>query len=508
MGEGWNILLITLDQWRADHLGAAGHPVLRTPALDALAADGVLFRRHYAQASPCGPARASLFTGLYLHNHRSIRNGVPLDDRHANLAREARKAGYDPLLFGYTDTSLDPRTVAPDDPALGTYEGVLPGFSAGLVLTEQPWPWVKDLESRGYRIPAAPRAMWDPRDPADPRGQTRYTAAHSETAYLTDQALRHLSGPARAPWFLHLAYIRPHPPYIAPEPYDRMYAAEDMAPPARKPSRDAEGATHPWLAWQIQQTWSLPQLRHDYRRTADLDETALRHLRAVYCGMITQVDDQLARLFQAVKDAGDWERTLIVVTADHGDQLGDHWLIGKDGFFEASFHIPLLVRDPRAPKAARGRAVDAFTETVDVFPTVLDWLGRPAPIQLDGRSLMPWLSGETPADWRDTAHWGYDFRDLRGQKPERALGLGPEECQLTVARGRRWKYVHFAALPALLYDLESDPGETRDLARDPAHADTLRRCAQDMLSWRMRHDDRTLSHLHLGPGGLFARPPA
>jgi arylsulfatase A-like enzyme len=95
-----NVLLITLDQWRADCLSAVGHPCLRTPNLDRLAAEGVLFRRHFTQASPCGPARASLLTGLYAHNHRSVRNGVPLDDRHTNIAREVRKAGYDPVLFG------------------------------------------------------------------------------------------------------------------------------------------------------------------------------------------------------------------------------------------------------------------------------------------------------------------------------------------------------------------------------------------------------------------------
>src|SRR5437870_5011934 len=104
----WNVLLVIIDQWRGECLGGLGHPCVRTPNLDALMADGTTFLRHYTQASPCGPARASLFTGLYLHNHRSVRNGVPLDDRFANLAREARAAGYDPMLFGYTDTAVDP----------------------------------------------------------------------------------------------------------------------------------------------------------------------------------------------------------------------------------------------------------------------------------------------------------------------------------------------------------------------------------------------------------------
>ena len=108
------VLHISVDQWRGECLGAVGHPLVKTPHLDALAADGVLFKRHYTVCAPCGPARTSLHTGLYLMNHRSGRNGTPLDDRFTNVAREARKAGFDPTLFGYTDTSIDPRTRDPE----------------------------------------------------------------------------------------------------------------------------------------------------------------------------------------------------------------------------------------------------------------------------------------------------------------------------------------------------------------------------------------------------------
>src|SRR5260370_33131680 len=102
-----NILLITADQWRGDLLGSAGHPFARTPNLDALARSGVRFAQHYCQAYPCGPARASLVTGLYAHKHRSIRNGTPLDARHPTLFGEARRAGDAPLLFGCTYTTSD-----------------------------------------------------------------------------------------------------------------------------------------------------------------------------------------------------------------------------------------------------------------------------------------------------------------------------------------------------------------------------------------------------------------
>ena len=119
-----NVLFITADQWRGDCLSALGHPQLKTPNLDQLASDGVIFKNQYAQAVPCGPSRASLYTGMYLHNHRSLLNGTPLDARHTNVALEARKSGYAPALFGYTDVSLDPRT----QEVSGGYEGVLPGM--------------------------------------------------------------------------------------------------------------------------------------------------------------------------------------------------------------------------------------------------------------------------------------------------------------------------------------------------------------------------------------------
>jgi arylsulfatase A-like enzyme len=103
-----NVLLITVDQGRGDCLSCLGHPVVRTPNIDALAATGVTFSNHWANAAPCGPSRASLYTGMYLQNHRSVTNGTPLDDRFTNLALEARRAGYDPVLFGYTAAARTP----------------------------------------------------------------------------------------------------------------------------------------------------------------------------------------------------------------------------------------------------------------------------------------------------------------------------------------------------------------------------------------------------------------
>jgi arylsulfatase A-like enzyme len=143
-----NILFITADQWRGECLSSRGHRV-KTPNLDALAAEGVMFARHYANAVPCGPSRASLHTGMYLQNHRSGTNGTPLDSRHTNWALEVRRQGYDPALFGYTDTANDPGDFDPDHEFMKTYEGPLPGIKPVIMMGTYPDAWANWLGEQG-----------------------------------------------------------------------------------------------------------------------------------------------------------------------------------------------------------------------------------------------------------------------------------------------------------------------------------------------------------------------
>src|SRR5204862_1574795 len=162
-------------------LTVAGYPVARTPTLDRLAAGGVSFRRHFAQAAPCGPSRAALYTGMYLMNHRSVLNGTPLDARHDNVALVARRLGYEPALFGYTDTSVDPRTVAAGDARLFRYEGVLPGFDPVCHPPEgEPFEWPDWLRAGGPDLPDHWRTFGD-LPAVGPSRRTQYEAAHSLT---------------------------------------------------------------------------------------------------------------------------------------------------------------------------------------------------------------------------------------------------------------------------------------------------------------------------------------
>jgi arylsulfatase A-like enzyme len=149
-----NVLFVTLDQFRGDAYGAAGHPLVRTPTLDRLANEGVRLSRHYSQAAPCAPGRAALYTGMYQMNNRVVANGTPLARGFDNLAYVARRAGYDPTLFGYTDQGLDPAAAnGDDDPRLSYYDGILPGFSVGLYLPETQAGWVQHLRAKGYDVP-------------------------------------------------------------------------------------------------------------------------------------------------------------------------------------------------------------------------------------------------------------------------------------------------------------------------------------------------------------------
>jgi arylsulfatase A-like enzyme len=504
-----NVLLITADQWRADCLSALGHPVLRTPHLDALAEDGVLFRNHFAQCSPCGPSRASLLTGMYLMNHRSVRNGTPLDARFTNVALEARKAGYDPSLIGYTDTSADPRLHDRNDPALSTYAGTLPGFKQLIPGSEGDTAWLQHLAAKGYDLPADRRQIYEPagrttkgRNHGATWAPARYKAEDSDTAFSIDGALRFIAQQKR-PWFLHLSILHPHPPFIAPAPYNAMYDARKVPGFRRAATPEDEAKRHPHVAYirrhHLQREGLDPE-RHPE------DEAAMRQLRATYYGLMSEVDDQLGRLMSTLKKSGHYDDTLIVFTTDHGEQLWDHWLLGKETFFDQSFHIPLIVRAPGGRfDAGRGRIVEQLTESVDVMPTILDLLGRSAPVQCDGSSLKPFLLGHSPRRWRKEVFWELDFRDVVHGRPETELKIGLDECSLAVLRSHRFKYIHFTALPPLFFDLEADPDELRNLASDREHAPLLLAYAQTLLSHRMAHADRTLTGMQLTAKGLVER---
>ena len=482
MPEVRNVLFVVIDQLRADCLYGALAAHVALPNLRALMADGVSFRNHYSVVNPCGPSRASMLTGQYAMNHRATRNGTPLPHDTPNLATEVRKAGWLPLLFGYTDSAQDPRVHAPGDPALRSYEEVMPGFREAVEMRlEESWPWRAHLAAKGYDVPPYPQ-IFRPRGER-PDDAALYRAEDSDTAFLTDCALNEIR--VRKPgWFVHLTYIRPHPPFVAPAPYNRMYDPATLPPPSRAGSAAEEAARHP-LNIFAQARSPIASTVEGFPDLAPTEENVAM-LRAIYLGLATEVDHHLGRIIAHLKDCGAYDGTLIVVTADHGEMLGDHHLWGKTTYYDAAYRTALIIRDPGAP--ARGAVVDLPTEAVDVTPTILDCLDLPVPHTMDGRSLKPFLHGEHPSGWRRHTFSELDFGDpVAPNALQQHLGLIGEDANLAILRDGRYTYVHVnGGLPPLLFDAEGE-GEMRDISGDPDAQPILLRLARAMLDHRMRH---------------------
>jgi arylsulfatase A-like enzyme len=439
-------------------------------------------------------------------NNRVCRNGTPLDMRHDNIALAARRLGYDPTLFGYTDVAPDPRGFAAGDPVLTTYEGVLPGFTVRRQLPEHQKAWLSWLAMRGVDSSAG---FPDIHRPASgPAGRVTnappvYSKDETPGAFLTDEFLRWLSEQdGYRPWFAHVSYLSPHPPFIVPEPYNTMYDPAGGPDFARAADWQSEAKRHPFTAYMLdtqERCHFVPGMEGLVR---DWSEAEIRQIRAIYDGMISDTDAQLGRLWAGLKASGDWDDTLIVLTSDHAEMMGDHYMLGKGGFFEGSFHIPLVVRDPRRAASA-GRIVEQFTEAVDIMPTMLDLLEAEVPAHLDGSSLKPFLDGSEPAGWRDAAHWEFDFRSVSDSSAERRFGLPSRLCNLAVIRNERFKYVHFGGgLPPQLYDLGKDSDELDNVAEDPAYLSVRLQLAEALLAWRAGHLDQTLALAELTPDGV------
>ena len=295
-----------------------------------------------------------------------------------------------------------------------------------------------------------------------------------------------------APWFAHLSYLRPHPPYTAAGRWAHEYDPDQVDLPTA-PSNERHGFHEAVM--------QLPETK------APSTEAGMRRLRAQYYGMISEVDAQLGRIFAALRERGEWENTIVVITADHGEQLGDHGLREKVGFFEQSYRIIGMVRAPQLA-GGNGRLVDAFTENVDILPTLCDLIAAPIPAQCDGRSLVPWLAGDTPANWREMATWEYDWRqlyvsdDANGSALQWPHDRRLERQHLCTQRDAHTAYVQFGNGDWLAFDLVADP-TWRTPITDAARVLPL---AQRMLTWRSQHTNRELSGFKLEDGGVGRWP--
>jgi len=491
-----NILFIMCDQLRRDYLGCYGHPSISTPHIDALAKRGTRFTRCYVQGPVCGPSRMSTYTGRYVTSHGSTWNFVPLSVQLPTLGEYMRDAGLRTALIGKSHVvpdlaglrrlGIDPNSVEGRYLANGGFEPIArhDGIVLDSFLARGPHPYNTYLHSKSY---PGFNAWHDwANSGQDEQGKlqsgwrlrnsgyaARVRAEDSETAWTTDQAIDYIQTQGDKPWCLHVSYIKPHWPYIAPEPYHAMYGRSDIKAPVRSPAERTDA--HPvYAAFR----------EHLESRTFSTEEVRETVIPA-YMGLVSEIDANLGRLMQAMTDAGRMDDTLIVFTSDHGDLLGDHWLGEKEMFYEPSAGVPLIVCDPRSP--LRGLVNDSPVEAIDLIPTFLDALGQPPDQQrLEGMSLLPLVHGST-ARLKDAAFSELDYAFYPARA---ALGLGPNSARAVMVCEARWKYVFYLGFPPQLFDLVNDPDELVDQGQNAAYAAVRASLHDRLVAWMAHRRNR------------------
>jgi arylsulfatase A-like enzyme len=490
------------DQLRFDYLSCAGHPHLHTPHFDRVAKMGVQFTNAYVQSPICGGSRMCYYTGRYASSHGAHWNGFPLRVGELTLGDHLRATGMACHLIGKTHMKPDAagmeRLGLDPDSVIGVRQAEC-GFD----------PWIRDdglwaegpdgfyderispyntyLKSKGYdgTNPWSDYANAGIKDGQIASGwlfdntdlPANIQEVDSETPWLTGEAIEFIDK-ATGPWCAHLSYIKPHWPYIVPDPYASMYGPEHV-PPANRAAYERADA-HP----VFESFMNGPVGR------AFQDEEVRQKVIPAYMGLIKQCDDQLGRLLDHLEKTNRLRDTMIVLTSDHGDYLGDHWLGEKNLFHDPSVKVPMIIFDPRSDAdTTRGTTNDALVESIDLAATFIEAAGGSVPDHIiEGRSLMPWLRDEQP-DWRDYVISEYDFS---AQGVAVNLGLEPHDCRLFMVYDGRFKLMHCAAagLRPMLFDLQTDPKELIDLAKGSTHGADIARLMAHLHDWGLRMSQR------------------
>jgi arylsulfatase len=424
-----NILWYCTDQQRFDTVAALGYKHVHTPTVDQLVADGTAFTTTYCQSPICTPSRSSFMTGMYPSRVHNTRNG---NDTFPNspplVSKLLADAGYDCGMIGkFHLTSSGYRTEPRLDDGYSFWK-----FSHA---PRDDWEtghdyadWVK---AKGGDLNAM-------RDSVE-----RVPAEMHQTTWATDMAIEFLGKERSGPWLLNVNIYDPHPPFIPPKEYADRFKADDMPGPWFQESDLEEQAKFKDIDFQ-------GEVRSPEGHNA-------KDAQAKYYAMIALIDDQFGRLLQAIDDAGLTENTVVIYTSDHGESLGDHGLMFKGcRFYEGLVRVPLIFRWPGHVK--RNLQSDALVELLDVTATVVELAGLPQPDYMQGRSLLPILTGAAdPTQFRDSVRCEY-FDALHSQFTGGTGAFG------TMYRRGQWKLVvyHGHGLGEL-YDLENDPREFNNL---------------------------------------------
>jgi choline-sulfatase len=424
-----NLLFIMADEHNRAMMSCSGHPLVKTPNLDALAARGTRFTNAYTNCPICVPARASIATGRYNHDIRYWDNATAYDGRIKGWGHRLQDAGIPVESIGKLHYRRD------EDPL-------------GLDVRQVPM-YIKD------GVGSISAALRDPMPPFDPaskdkpgfaakacEGESNYTKYDLKVADLSCEWLAgDVAADGEKPWCLYVSFLSPHYPLTVPEPFFSMYDPADMPDPKLDPEGGYE--RHPWV--------DVLALRQSHANGLTPEKS--RAAMAAYLGLCSFIDHQIGRVLDALETAGLTENTRIVYTSDHGENAGARGLWGKSVMYEESTGIPMMIA---GPDVSAGQVCDTPVSLVDLYPTITQATGI-APVDaeadLPGRSLF------------DVA--------AAGNNPERiAFSQYHASASPTAGfmlRKGKYKFNYYVDFPPELFDLEADPEEENDIAGDPAY---------------------------------------
>jgi choline-sulfatase len=414
-----NVVVVCSDQHGYRYTGYGGHPYVETPSVDRLASEGVVFENAYCTSPVCTPSRASLMTGVYPSDANAFCNSTVWDGSHPTWGTRLREAGYRTWSTGKFD--LDP-----------VHEI---GFEE--IDTSHGHASSPDITSL-FRRPVCYRMGERPGVDGRPREERHGDA---DLAANAESFLREEAPDTDEPWAAWVGFTQPHPPFTALEKQYDYYHPGRVEPPNVPPGHRED------------QHLLFQRLR-SFKRLADpIPRERIRRARAGYYGMITELDEYVGRLHEALADAGELEDTVFVYTSDHGEMLGEHGLWYKNNLYEDTVHVPMVVAGPGVPE---GETVETPVGHVDLVHTILEWAGAERPDPRRGHSLGPLIEG------REDDHPGYAYAENHSE--------GNCTGSFMIRRGD-WKYVHVTWYDDLLFNLAEDPNEFENRIDDPEAAD-------------------------------------
>ena len=492
-----NVLFIMTDQQPLSCVGVYGNNQIRTPNIDHLGTGGIILDNFYIAAFPCSPSRASLLSGRYLHNHNVFTNNVLMDSTISGLGHLLSDANYHTGYFGkahlsgsmyvgrtdgdgvdYMHDHTPPDPIGKEITEYWHYEQI-EGDSGWLVERKEGglgedfpqlgfeewaggWRQYKDwLISKGQSSYARTAGNHDALQSA-PEGEHMYSKLGSEyhmANFFTQKTKQFIRDhhQSKRPWAAVLSYFGPHLPVAPPPPWDTIHSLNDIELPANLQD-NLQGKPRSQKRTELQYVlgqWNNEQYKDYIRR---------------YWGYCGYIDDRIGQVFEALKQTGQWDNTIIVFTSDHGDMLTSHGMIFKLGSnaYEELFHVPAIVRLPN--DQYRNRRISDLVSSIDLLPTILDAADLELPQQIDGKSIIPLLKREAEKH-RDAL-----FAEIHSQG---------HQGKIIMCRTQKYKYVYHWLSDDVdeLYDLEIDPGELNNLWADAAHQDIVIEMKNQISQW-------------------------